>query len=48
MTASGWHESRLLSVQVDAADFEIAWDQGSRLSADKAVSIALEELDALG
>ena len=37
----------IIRAQLDAADFEIAWEQGSRLTADKAVALALDALDAL-
>ena len=33
--------------QLGAAEFESAWEQGGRLTADKAVTLALEALDAL-
>ena len=37
----------IIRAQLDPADFEIAWDQGGRLTADRAVSLALDRLEAM-
>jgi len=37
----------IIRAQLDAADITSAWEQGSRLSADKAVAIALDALEAM-
>ena len=37
----------IIRARLDAADFDIAWEQGGRLTADKAVALALDALDAL-
>ncbi|MDP9468661.1 MAG: hypothetical protein M3P32_08000 [Chloroflexota bacterium] len=37
----------MVRAQLDTADFAIAWEQGSRLTADKALALALDALDAL-
>jgi predicted ATPase/class 3 adenylate cyclase len=41
-------ETRLIvRAQLDSVDFATAWEQGSKLTADMAVALALEALDAL-
>jgi predicted ATPase/class 3 adenylate cyclase len=35
----------IIRTQLDAADFDIAWQRGSRLTADEAVALALESLE---
>jgi hypothetical protein len=37
----------IVRARLDAGDFDIAWEQGRRLTADKAVALALDALDAL-
>lgn len=37
----------IIRARLDAADFDIGWEQGRRLTADKAVALALDALDAL-
>jgi tetratricopeptide (TPR) repeat protein len=38
---------QILHAQIDPQGFELAWTQGRRLSADKAIALALDALEAL-
>jgi hypothetical protein len=37
----------IIQSKLDPAEFEIAWQEGSRLTADKAVAVALDALETL-
>ena len=38
----------IIRAQLDAADIKSAWEQGSKLTTEKAVALALDALDAMG
>jgi hypothetical protein len=35
----------IIRAQLDAADLDVAWQQGSKLTADDAITLALDALD---